>query len=68
MSDTYPSESRPPHLQSVNKYDREGFKNQSYSIDMHYSLSSTHREVLDIGEYRRVYGWFLMRNQSPIPS
>ena len=24
MSDTYPSESRPPHLQSVNKYDREG--------------------------------------------
>ena len=29
---------------------RESFKSQSYNIDRHYSLSSTHREALDIGE------------------
>jgi len=49
----------------LNKLYSKNFKNQSYSIDMHYSLSSTDKEALDIGECPRVYGWVSMHNQSP---
>ena len=50
----------------LNKLYSKNFKNQSYSIDRHYSLSSTHREALDIGECLRVCGWVLMHNQNPM--
>jgi len=49
----------------LNKLYSKNFRNQSYSIDMHYSLFSTDKEALDIGECLKAYGWVSMHNQDP---